>query len=194
MKCSDHLHCWYCSKRCNVCLEPSAFGATVERDGTRWSFCSEQCQSLLSLGSEGNNFQAFDAFDNPPHVYSHTSAVSDDHRELAYIFFQYTSSEEGYGYFDSTLSLGDAKQEGGEEERVYCVMYFRGLQQQFLLGFYLAANQEPKLDDTSGPLSYFFPSEVPSQLSSNDVSFLVANSLDCLHCESLNALVKKHQN
>lgn len=190
VKCSDHLHCWYCKMRCNVCLERIAFGMMTTVKDTRWWFCSEKCQSLLSLSSEANNFQAFDSFESPPHKYSHTSAVSSKHRELAYIFFQYASSEEGYGYFDSTLALGDAEQEE-REERVYCIIYFRGLLQQALLGFYLSDQLEPMLEISS--LSSFFPGKVLDHFGPGDVSYLVATCLEYLQCADLNTLVKKHQ-
>ena len=190
IKCSDHLHCWYCNMRCNVCLEPVAFGmkTTLKDGGTKLSFCSEKCQSLLS--SE-NNFQAFDAFESPPHMYSHTCAVSSNHRELAYVLFQYASSEEGYGYFDLTLVQGDAE-EKLNKERVYCVMYFRGLQQQLFLGFYLTEQMKPMFDCTS--LTPFFPGKAPDLFSPGDVSYLVTTCLEHLHCADLNALVEKHQN
>ena len=153
------------------------------------SFCSEKCQSLLS---SGNNFQAFDSLESPPHMYSHTCAVSSCHRELAYVLFQYTSSEEGYGYFDLTLAQGDAAEEEQNKERVYCVMYFRGLQQQLFLGFYLTEQLKPTFESSS--LTPFFPGKALDLFSPGDVSYLVTTCLEHLHCADLNALVERHQN
>lgn len=188
IKCSDHLHCWYCDEHCDVCLELAGFGMLTTKDDEtpRWRFCSEKCYSLLSLD---NNFQVYDSHESPPHLYSHTSAVSSDHRELAYVFFQYTSSEEGYGYFDATLALGDKEQQN--ENGVYCVMYFRGLRQQFLCGFYLSEQLEPILEDSS--LSSLFPSNALAQMSPGDVSNLVSTSLAYMQCSDLGALVNRHQ-
>ena len=122
-------------------------------------------------------------------MYSHTCAVSSSHKELAYVLFQFTSPEEGYGYFDLTMAQGDAE----EEHRVYCVMYFRGLQQQLLLGFCLTEQLKPTFDSSS--LTPFFPgTEALDQISPGDVSYMITTCLEQLHCADLNALVEKHQN
>lgn len=172
-------------------MEPAAFGMiTVKEDGNRLFFCSQKCQSLLSLSASEDNLQALDSFESPPHTHSHTSALSSEHRELAYIFFQ-SSSEEGYGYFDLTLVLGDTESGGEISESIYCVMYYRGLQEQHLVGFYMSEKLEPKLK-ADPLLSSYFPEKNLDQFSPSDISNLIATSLVYLECADLKALVVKH--
>ena len=103
---------------------------------TLHTFCSEKCAIATGCVSVQPVIDFWDPTQNPPASFSRTCALSGEHKELVYIFAEYTSPKTGYRTFDITLCTG-----GGTEQfpkdKVYAVCYTRHVNQQLLFEFFL---------------------------------------------------------
>lgn len=136
-RCPAKEFCWYCKDRCDLCMIYAGFGfakPVVGLEGIH-KFCSEDCAIAAGSTPLPPVIDFWDPTQNPPAPFSRTCALSDNHKELLYIFSQFTSTR-GYQSFDITLCKGD----GGKQfavDKVYAVCYTRRGIRQLLFGFFL---------------------------------------------------------
>ena len=157
-----------------------------------YNFCSSACTIATGEVALQPTIDFWDPTQNPPAPFSTTCALLNTHKELLYIFAEF-STENGYQSHDITLCAGDNSEPFAPDKRVYAVCTYRCGINQLLFEFFLLDSLEyqgpVRLSDNHGD-------DLPEEFkisACNTLEMIIKQTLGFKRISSVPTLLKLYE-
>lgn len=137
MKCEKETECWFCSSRCDVCLEILGLDSIKAKvNNTDVRVCREGCSQYVHGKIQTSIIVANPGEMPPPFYLNRSGPLFKSHKKYFHVYIKDTSEDMPL-MGDIVVCYGDGSP-GYPENKMYGVYFSRTLQKQMLIEFFLS--------------------------------------------------------